>query len=158
MAVDISKNANHVIAFPSFIASMMGQYGHVINLEMQANADNGSLFKKGSYIKFEQYEADDVTDDDVVGVIREASSEGGWYVEITTLPAYQVFWAYNTPESPYPEKELRDEALFYNAAGDITQGGELHVGDIFSLSAAAFTGVIAEGKAVKYAGGKYVIQ
>lgn len=99
-----------------------------------------------------------MTDDDVVGVIREASSEGGWYVEITTLPAYQVFWAYNTPESPYPEKELRDEALFYNAAGDVTQGGELHVGDIFSLSDAAFTGVIAEGKAVKYAGGKYVIQ
>ena len=157
MAIDISKNNNHTIAFPSFIASAMGQYGHIINLVMQANMDNGCIATKGDYVSFEQYKAGAVTANAVEGVIREASAEGGWYVEITKLPANIVYWVYNTPKSPYPEKELRDEALFYNATGDVTQGMELHVGDCFSVSDAAFTGTPAAGATVKYAAGKYVI-
>jgi len=47
MAVDISKNNTHIVVFPTFVASAMGQYGHVINLEMQANTDNGTLATKG---------------------------------------------------------------------------------------------------------------
>lgn len=158
MAIDISKNNNHVIAFPSFVASAMGQYGHVINLVMQANSDNGQVASKGDYVSFEQYKAAAVADNAVQGVIREASSEGGWYVEFTTLPADPVFFVYNSPISPYPETELRDEGLFYNAKGDVTQGMELHLGDIVSLNDAAFQGTAVAGKAVKYAGGKYVVQ
>jgi len=157
MAVDISKNNNHIIAFPSFIASAMGQYGHVINLVMQADTDNGTLATKGAYVSFEQYKAAAVTANAVEGVIREASAEGGWYVEITKLPADIVYWVYNTPISPYPEKELREEGLFYNETGDVTQGMELHVGDIFSVSDSAFTGTPVAGATVKYAAGKYVI-
>ena len=78
MAVDISKNPTHVVAFPSFIASAMGQFGHVINLVMQANQDNGTIAKKGDYVKFEQYKAAAVTANDVQGIIREKSAEGGW--------------------------------------------------------------------------------
>ena len=157
MAVDISKNNNHIVAFPSFVASAMGQYGHVINLVMQSATDNGTLSAKGDYISFEQYEQADVTANAVEGVIREASSEGGWYVEFTKLPTDLVFFVYNTPISPYGERELREEGLFYNAVGDVTQGMELHVGDIVSLSDAAFTGTPVAGATVKYASGKYVI-
>jgi len=85
MAIDISKNATHNIAFPSFVASAMGQYGHVINLVMQADQDNGVLAAKGDYVSFEQYEMDAVADNKVEGVIREAAAEGGWYVEFTKL-------------------------------------------------------------------------
>lgn len=159
MAVDISTNKNHIIAFPSFIASAMGQYGHIINLVMQADTDNGTLATKGAYVSFEQYNAAAVTANAVEGVIREASKEGGWYVEITKLPDDIVYWVYNTPISPYPEKDLRDEGLFYNATGDVTQGMELHVGDIFSVTDAAFSGNDpAAGAAVKYNAGKYVVQ
>lgn len=157
MAVDISKNNNHIVAFPSFVASAMGQYGHVINLVMQSATDNGTLSAKGDYISFEQYEQADVAANAVEGVIREASSEGGWYVEFTKLPTDLVFFVYNTPISPYGERELREEGLFYNAVGDVTQGMELHVGDIVSLSDAAFTGTPVAGATVKYASGKYVI-
>ncbi len=157
MAVDISKNNTHIVAFPSFVASAMGQYGHVINLIMQANQDNGVLATKGDYVKFEQYKMAAVADNKVEGVIREASSEGGWYVEFTKLDG-QIFFVYNAPVSPYPEVELREEGLFYNATGDKTQGMELHLGDMVSLSAAAFTGNPAEGKTVKYSAGKYVVQ
>ena len=158
MAIDISKNATHIVAFPSFVASAMGQYGHIINLVMQDDTDNGTLSAKGNYVSFEQYEQAAVTANAVEGVIREASAEGGWYVEFTKLPADPIFFVYNTPVSPYPEKELRNEALFYNADGDVTQGMELHLGDIVSLTDVAFTGTASAGKAVKYAAGKYVVQ
>ena len=157
MAIDISKNATHTIAFPSFVASAMGQYGHVINLVMQSSTDNGSLSTKGDYVKFEQYKAVQVADNKVEGVIREKASEGGFYVEFTKLDG-QIFFVYNAPISPYPEVELRDEALFYNAKDDVTQGMELHLGDIVTLNDAAFTGTPVEGKTVKYSAGKYVVQ
>lgn len=158
MAVDISKNNTHIIAFPSFVASAMGQYGHVINLVMQEDQDNGVLATKGDYVSFEQYEMADVADSTVEGVIREASAEGGWYVEFTALGDDLVFFVYNAPISPYPEAELRDEGLFYNAEGDVTQGMELHVGDIVSLNDAAFTGTPVAGATVEYSAGKYVVQ
>jgi len=70
MSIDFSKNATHVVAFPSFVASAMGQYGHVINLVMQASTDNGVLAAKGDYVKFEQYKMAAVADNKVEGVIR----------------------------------------------------------------------------------------
>lgn len=158
MAIDITKNATHNIAFPSFVASAMGQYGHVINLVMQADQDNGVLAAKGDYVKFEQYKMAAVADNKVEGVIREAAAEGGWYVEFTKLDG-QYYFVYNTPKSPYPEVELRDEALFYNASGDVTQGMELHLGDIVTLSDSAFSSLDPEeGATVKYSAGKYVVQ
>ena len=157
MAIDFTKNATHVIAFPSKVASAMGQYGHVINFKLLANADNGVLGTKGDYVSFDQYKRVEVADNKVEGIIREASAEGGWYVEFSKLDG-QIFFVYNTPISPYPEVELRDEALFYNANGDVTQGMELHLGDIVSLSNAAFTGTAQAGKTVKYSAGKYVLQ
>lgn len=158
MSIDFSKNATHVVAFPSKVASAMGQYGHVINLVMQASTDNGALATKGDYVKFEQYKMAAVADNKVEGVIREAAAEGGWYVEFTKLDG-QYFFVYNTPKSPYPEVELRDEALFYNATGDVTQGMELHLGDIVTLSDDAFSSLDPEeGATVKYSGGKYVVQ
>ena len=155
--IDITKNNHHIVVFPSFVASAMGQYGHVINLVMQADTDNGTLATKGAYVSFEQYEAAAVAANAVEVTIRETSAEGGWYAEFTKLPADPVFLVYNSPISPYPEKELRDEALFYNETGDVTQGMELHIGDIISLSDDAFTGTIAVGAVAKYTNGKYVI-
>lgn len=157
MAIDFTKNATHIVAFPSLVCSAMGQYGHVINLVMQSAQDNGVLAEKGQYVSFEQYKMAAVADNKVEGVIREAAAEGGWYVEFTKLDG-QYFFVYNTPKSPYPEVELRDEALYYNAAGDTTQGMELHLGDIVTLSDAAFTGTASVGKTVKYSAGKYVVQ
>lgn len=158
MAIDFTKNATHAVAFPSKVASAMGQYGHVINFKLLADADNGVLGTKGDYVSFDQYKRVEVADNKVEGVIREINnSEGGSYVEFTKLDG-QIFFVYNTPKSPYPEAELRDEALFYNANGDVTQGMELHLGDVVSLSDAAFTGTPTEGKTVKYSAGKYVVQ
>lgn len=158
MAVDISKNNNHIIVFPTFVASAMGQYGHIINLVMQANTDNGTLATKGAYVKFEQYKAAAVAANAVEVTVREKAAEKDcWIVEFTKLPSNPVFLVYNTPKSPYPEQELREEGLFYNETGDVTQGMELHIGDCISLSANAFTGTVADGAVAVYTAGKYVI-
>lgn len=156
--VDLSKNNNHIVFFPTFIASAMGQYGHIINLIMQADTDNGTLATKGQYVSFETYKAAAVAANAVQVTVRERAAEQDcWYVEVTKLPADPVFLVYNDPISPYPQVELRDEGLFYNATGDVTQGMELHIGDCFSLSSNAFTGTIADGAVATYTAGKYVI-
>lgn len=156
--VDLSKNNNHIVFFPTFIASAMGQYGHIINLIMQADTDNGTLATKGQYVSFETYKAAAVAANAVQVTVRERAAEQDcWYVEVTKLPANPVFLVYNDPISPYPQVELRDEGLFYNATGDVTQGMELHIGDCFSLSSNAFTGTIADGAVATYTAGKYVI-
>lgn len=158
MAIDISTNT-HVISFPSYVASMMGQYGHILNLVMQANSEQGTIYAKGDYVSFEQYEADAVTDNAIEGEIIEFTSEGLWLVEITKLPAAPVYYSYNSPISPYSEAEFRDEKLFFNKTGDVTQGAELHLGDKISYSDAAFSTLDPEvGKAVKYASKKWAVQ
>ena len=157
MVVDIQKGT-HISSYPAKIASMMGQFGHVFNLVLQADADNGTLSSRGDYISFDQYESDVVTANAVEGVIREFTADSKWLVEITKLPATEVLYVYNSPVSEYNEREFNDETLMYNKAGEVAQGATLIIGDMFTLSDAAFTGTPAVGKTVKYAAGKYVVQ
>lgn len=157
MVVDITKGT-HIKSFPNKIASMMGNYAHVYNLVLTANTDNGTLASRGDYVSFDQYEQDVVTANAVEGVIRELMADGTYLVEITKLPATEVLYVYNSPVSEYPEKEFQDESLLYNKAGEVAQGATLVIGDLFTLSDAAFTGNPVVGKTVKYAAGKYVVQ
>lgn len=158
MVVDINKG-KHISSFPSKIASMNGTGGnHVYNIVLQADADNGTLSSRGDYISFDQYESDVVTANAVEGVIREFTSDSKWLVEITKLPATEVLYIYNSPVSEYNEREFNDESLMYNKAGEVAQGANLVIGDMFTLSDAAFTGTPVAGKTVKYAAGKYVVQ
>lgn len=156
MYVDIQKGT-HVASFPNKIASMMGQYGHVFNIVLQANADNGKLAVRGDYVSFDQYEEDALTDNAVEGIIRELGADGRWIVEFTKL-ADETLYLYNSPVSEYPEKEFQDEELMYNKAGEVIQGATLILGDMASYSDLAFTGTPVAGKTVKYAGGKFVVQ
>lgn len=66
---------------------------------------------------------------------------------------------YNAPVSPYSEKDLQDESLFYNAEGDVVQGLSLIKGDIIELSANAFSSTPIEDKTVTYNAttNKYVV-
>ena len=157
MYVDITKG-NHVKSFPTKIASMMGQYGHVYNVVLQNNTDNGTLVGRGDYVSFDQYEDDALAANAVEGAIRELGADGNWIVEFTKLPATEVLYIYNSPVSEYNEKEFQDEALMYNKAGEVAQGATVIIGDYASYSDLAFTGTPAAGKSVKYASGKWAVQ
>ena len=151
MAIDITTN-KHNVAFPSKVKSSI--CGHIYNLVLLANADNGELFSKGDYVSFDNYKAA-AAPVNFAGIIREQARNGNWYVEVTE-PAGALF-AYNSPVSPYSERELQDEALFFNKTGDVVQGMELSVGDMVELSETAFNGTPVANKAVSYASKKYVV-
>ena len=148
MALDINKGT-HAVAFPSKIASMMGQYGHVYNTVLTADHDNGTLVGRGAYVSFDQYQEAAVPAG-FAGRINEQAADGKWYIEVTALGAGETLFVYNSATSPYAERELRDEKLFYNAKGDVVQGATLIVGDVFAVSADAITGTPAANTAVTY--------
>jgi len=154
--IDI-RYGSHVVSFPNKVLSMMGG-GHVYNIVLSADTDQGTLSSRGDYISFDQYEDGDVTANAVEGIIREHMADGTWLVEFTKLPATEVLYLYNAPVSEYPERDLQKESLFYNLAGERIQGATLRIGDMATYSDLAFTGTPAAGKTVKYAAGKYVVQ
>lgn len=158
MAIDIAKNNTHRISFPSKIASMMGQYAHVYNIELTDDTDNGALAGKGNYISFDNYEQAAPSTSFKGRINGQESGTGYWYVEVTALPANaEVLYIYNSPVSEYAERELQDEGLFYNAAGEVAQGAVLCLGDVFAVSANGFSGTPAAGKTVTFANDKFVV-
>ena len=157
MAIDIRKGA-HVSSFPTYVSSMQRTYKRVYNITLTADTDNGMLATRGDYISFDNYEQAAVTDDDVTVAVRELGADGRWIVEVVELPDDEVLYLYNSPVSEYETRDLQDESLYYNKSGQVVQGAPLLVGDLFSLSANAFTGTVAAGKTAKFAAGKYVLQ
>ena len=157
MAIDIRKGS-HVSSFPTFVSSMMHTFHRVYNIILDNDTDNGMLSARGAYQSFDNYAQAPVTDDDVTVNINELGADGRWIVEVAELPSYEVLYLYNSPVSEYEERDLQDESLFYNKAGEAIQGAPLLIGDLFSLSDNAFTGTIAAGKRAKFNAGKYVIQ
>ena len=156
MAIDIRKGS-HIKTFPSDIASMMGQYGHVYDIQLTADTDNGTLAGRGDYVSFHIYEQGDAPKG-FAGVIREQAPDGTWYIEVTAVPSdAELLYIYNAPVSEYGEREFQDETLFYNKEGEVAQGATLIVGDWFAISKEGFTGTPSAGKSVTYASGKYVV-
>lgn len=156
MAIDIRKGL-HNISFPNKIASMLGAGTHVYNIVLQADADNGILAGRGDYVHYDQYEQD-APSNSWAGVIRDVHADGTFEVETTALPSgEEVLYIYNAPVSEYGERELQDESLFFNKAGEVAQGAVLSLGDVFTVSANGFNGTPAVGATLTFANGKYVI-
>ena len=156
MAIDITKG-RHVVSFPNKVASMLGAGTHVYNIVLQANTDNGALAGRGTYVSYDQYEQD-TPSNSWAGVVRDIHADGTFEVETTALPAgEEVLYIYNAPVSEYGERDLQDESLFFNKAGEVAQGAVLSLGDVFTISAIGFQGTPSVGDPVTYANGKYVI-
>lgn len=157
MAVDITKGT-HKKAFMSKVFAV--ENGHIFNVTLGAAHDNGDLIVRDvtSWNSFDNYDEDTAGTITFSGVVRGQGANGGWYVEVLSV-SQDVLFAYNSPVMPYPEREFQDEALFYNAIGDVVQGIPLERGDIIELSEDAFTGTIAVDAAVTYtaATNKYTI-
>ncbi len=152
MALGIATT-KHAVAFMSKILAGFGG-GHIYNITLAADHDNGELVKRGDWNSFDNY--DEKTGAITFkGVIRDVAAEGGFYVEVTD--ATDALFVYNTPKNPYTEAELADDALFYNAQGDVVKAYSLTVGDIFAISEEGFNGTPEVGKNVTFANHKYVV-
>lgn len=150
--VDIVTN-KHVVAFPAKVAAGSGS-PHQWDIIMAAATDNGALVTLGNYVSFENYTAG-AAPENFAGKILEQAPNGNWWIQVTAADA--AIFLYNTPVSPYNEKLLRDEDLFYNAKDDVVRGYELIKNDIIEISALGFTGTPVAGKAVSYENGKYKV-
>lgn len=151
--VDISTKKHGV----AFMGKMLAGFGgaHQFNVTLAKNHDNGELVLRGGWNSFDNYDEDVAGTIEFAGVIRDPAAEGGYYVEATADS--NALFIYNTPKSPYSDREFHDDHLFYNAAGDVVRAAEIKKGDILTLSDELFSGKIVKDKAVSFADGKYVV-
>lgn len=119
--------------------------GHIYNIRIEEDLDNGSVVGKGDYVAPEVYKAKDSTGFE--GKILDKAANGNWYVEVVT-PGDALLLL--NPPLIYEEytTAMQHESNFYNASGDTVRAYELYVGDIFELSAEGFTGTPEKGKKV----------
>lgn len=119
--------------------------GHIYNILIEQDLDNGSVVAKGDYVKPEVYKAKDSTG--FAGKIIDVAANGNFYVEVEDpgdavllLQVPMIYEEYTTA--------MQHESNFYNANGDIVRGYELYKGDIFELSKEGFEGTPEKGKSV----------
>ena len=119
---DLVKGTDHVVAESSRLKATGA--GHIYDLEMIEDTDNGTIVALGAHVEGQLYKA-------------KALAEGDKPYLILTPPL-----AYNG------KKAWSDEKYFYNAKGEVARAYELYVDDMYTLSADAFTGTPAVGKFV----------
>jgi hypothetical protein len=120
---DNIKNApEHVVAESSRLTATGA--GHIYDLEMIEDTDNGTIVAVGAHVEGQLFKA------------KEYAAGDKPYLVLTPPLAYNG------------KRGWSDEKYFYNAKGEIARAYELHVGDIYTLSAKAFDGEPAVGKYV----------
>lgn len=151
MAIDVSTS-KHAVAFATRLVAGYGG-GHIYDIQLTSNTDNGNLVGRGDYIKLGTYK--EAAAPTFAGKIVEQAANGNWYVEVTAdTDALFVLM----PEiSPYEVGKLRVASIFYNATGDVVKAYSLKKGDIFEVSAEGFTGTPVVGKTVSVASKKLVV-
>lgn len=152
--IDFAITFTHNEAFPSKLLAASGG-GHIYDIQLTADHDNGVLVGRGNYIKLGTYQ-ETTAPNTFAGIIREQAANGNWYVEVTA--ATEALWILMPEISPYEAiPETVNPKAWVNKAGDTVKGYELHKGDIFEMSAEGFNGTPAVNTAVTFANGKYVI-
>lgn len=121
---DNIQGTAHVVAESSRLKATTT--GHIYDLEMIEDTDNGTIVAIGAL------------SDLGVQVFKAKAYAAGEKPYLVLTPPL----AYNG------KKAWSDEKYFYNAQGEVARAYELHLGDIYTVSADAFTGSPAVGKYV----------
>lgn len=119
---DLVKGEAHVVAESSRLKATGA--GHIYDLEMIEDTDNGTIVTLGAHVEGQVYKA-------------AAYATGKKPYLVLTPPL-----AYNG------KKAWSDEKYFYNAEGEIARAYELYVDDMYTISEDAFVGTPAVGKYV----------
>ena len=121
---DNIQGTAHVVAESSRLKATTA--GHIYDLEMIEDTDNGTIVAIGAL-----------------------SDLGVQVFKAKTYAAGEKPYLVLTPPLAYNGKKAwSDEKYFYNAQGEVARAYELHLGDIYTVSADAFTGSPAVGKYV----------
>lgn len=160
MAVKYTIGGPYAVCFPTKIRS--GNCGHVLNLTLQQDLENGTIRSAGDWIELDNYkDAAPASGNGAAvfqGVIRGKSARGNWYVEVTADTTDLL--VYQEPviaESNYGKKWV-SEKNWINEQGDVVRAYTLCKYDIFEVSTEAFSGTPAAKKTVTAnAAGKLVV-
>ena len=160
MAVKYTIGGPYAVCFPTKIRS--GNCGHVLNLTLQQDLENGTIRSAGQWIELDNYKDAAPASGNGAAVfqviIREKSARGNWYVEVTADTTDLL--VYQEPviaESNYGKKWV-SEKNWINEKGDVVRAYTLCKYDIFEVSAEAFSGTPDAGKTVTAnAAGKLVV-
>ncbi len=141
--------AEHAVAFPSKLKSSL--CGHIYNMVLQQDLDNGTVRGIGDYVSFDQYK-DVAAPAAFAGKVVDVAANGNFYVRVTAVDADEpAVLIYDDPIiKETNDRRFQSAKYFYNPQGATVRGFELAVGDIFEVSAAAFTTptTVAVGKSV----------
>ena len=148
----LANKAKHGVAGSSKLKATTA--GHIYNILIEEDLDNGSIVAMGDYVEPEVYKAAESTGFE--GVIEDIAANGNFYVRVVNpgnallvINVPLIYENYTTV--------LTDEANFFNAAGDIVRAYELVKGDIFEASAECFTGSPEKKATVTVTGKKLTI-
>lgn len=142
MAINVTIAKHAVANATKCLAATGGK--HIYNLVMDKDRDNGQIVAKGDWDGMEKYKVKG-TVTGFTGVILEQAANGNWYVEVTTPGDGILICTIPMIYEEYSHK-FTAESNFYNAQGDVARGYELATGDIFEVSAEAFSGTPAATK------------
>ena len=123
---DLATGVEHAVCESSRLKATTA--GHIYDLKCHKDLDNGALVGVGTHVEGQVFNANDNAEGDVACLIL-------------------------TPPFAYNGKKYQsEEKFFYNAEGAIARAYELHVGDIYTISAAGLTGSPVVGAHVNAAG------
>lgn len=111
------------------------EVGHILSMQCHKDLDNGSIVTRGAFVEEQVFKTADY-----------AAGQKPYLVLTTPI-------GYNSDRKYY-----QDEQYFYNAQGEIARCFELHVDDIFTVSADAITALSTApvvGNYVSVDGGLY---
>ena len=109
---DLVKGAAHAVAESSRLKATGA--GHIYDLEMINDTDNGTIVAIGAHVEGQVYKA------------KAYATGDKPYLVLTPALAYNG------------KKAWSDEKYFYNAKGEIARAYELYIDDIFTVSKEAF--------------------
>ena len=116
---DLAAGAVHAVCESSRLKATTA--GHIYDLKCHKALDNGAIVGVGTHVEGQVFNSKDYAAGDIACLVL-------------TPP-----FAYNG------NKYQSEEKFFYNAEGEIARAYELHVGDIYTISAKGLTGAPAVG-------------
>ena len=132
--------STHAVAFPSKLKSSLA--GHIFNVIVQEDIDNGTVRGIQNYTHFDQYE-DKAAPAEFKAKVVDRAANGNYYVLVTGISTTEpTVLIYDDPiikETNDPH--LKKAKYFFNPQGATVRGFELAIGDILELSAEGFTNV-----------------
>ena len=123
---DLATGTEHAVCESSRLKATTA--GHIYDLQCHKALDNGAIVSVGTHVEGQVFNAKDY-------------AAGGITCLVLTPP-----FAYNG------NKYQSEEKFFYNEAGEIARAYELHVGDIYTISAKGLSGTPAVGSYIDATG------